>query len=182
MATKKRAASRSRQAGLVGRAVRAGRKALREAESRVPADVRRQVERSIKEGQKTLKAAIDQLQVQVRKTAKQADVDKALKRLEGLSKQVQQIARNAATGTPARPTRRASTARTSTKKAPARRSKPTTRKAPARRAPSSSPVAAAPKKTPRRAATRRTSAPAATPAPTPETEGTSEFDRGGYSS
>src|SRR5882672_9941240 len=107
MATRKRASSRSRQSGLVGRAVRAGRKALRQAESRVPPDVRRQVERSIRDGQKTLKAAIDQLQVQVRKTAKQADVDKALKRLEGLSKQVRQIARNAATGAPARSTRRA---------------------------------------------------------------------------
>ena len=54
----------------------------------MPPDVRRQLERSIKDGQKTLRTAIDQLQVQVRRTAKQADVDKALKRLEGLSKQV----------------------------------------------------------------------------------------------
>ena len=93
MAARKRASSRSRRTDLVGRAVTAGRKALREAESRVPSDVRRQLERSIKDGQKTLKAAIDQLQVQVRRTAKQADVEKALKRLEGLSKQVQQMAR-----------------------------------------------------------------------------------------
>src|SRR6202049_2640663 len=96
MATKKRSSSRSRPVGLVDRAVRVGRKALREAESRVPPDVRRQLERSIKDGQKTLKAAIDQLQVQVRRTAKQADVDKALKRLEGLSKQVQKLALDAA--------------------------------------------------------------------------------------
>ena len=84
MATRKRAASRTRQSGLVGRALTAGRKALRQAERRVPPDVRRQVERSIKDGQKTLKTAIDQLQVQIRKTAKQADVEKALKRIEGL--------------------------------------------------------------------------------------------------
>src|SRR5260221_12330199 len=96
MAAKKRSSSRSRPTGLVGRAVRVGRKALREAENRVPKDVRRQLERSIKDGQKTLKTAINQLQVQVRRTAKQADVEKALKRLEGLSKQVQQIARDAA--------------------------------------------------------------------------------------
>src|SRR5260370_24333951 len=115
MATRNQASSRSRQSILVGRAVKAGRKALRQAERRVPADVRRQLERSIKDGQKTLKSAIDQLQVQIRKTAKQADVDKALKRLEGLSKQMQQIARGAATGTPAR---RAATARTRTKKPP----------------------------------------------------------------
>src|ERR1700692_1798810 len=96
MATRKRTSSRSRPSGLVDRAVRAGRKALREAESRVPSDVRRQLERSIKDGQKTLKTAIDQLQIQVRRTARQADVEKALRRLEGLSKQVQQIARDAA--------------------------------------------------------------------------------------
>ena len=173
MATKKRASSRSRQSGLVSRAVRAGRKALRQAESRVPPDVRRQVERSIKDGQKTLKAAIDQLQVQIRKTAKQADVDKALKRLEGLSKQVQQIARNAATGTPARPARRTSTA----KRATARR-KPATRKAPTRSSATSSPAAAAPK--PRRAPVRRSPKPADQTPPTPEPE--TEFDRGGYSS
>jgi len=92
VAARKRAASRSRQSGLVGRAVSAGKKALHEAESRMPPDMRRQLERSIKDGQKTLRTAIDQLQVQVRRTAKQADVDKALKRLEGLSKQVQKLA------------------------------------------------------------------------------------------
>src|SRR6202171_5257978 len=107
MATRKRTSSRSRPSGLVGRAVSAGRKALRQAESRVPTDVRRQVERSIKDGQKTLKTAIDQLQVQIRKTAKQADVEKALRRLEGLSKQVQQMARNAAARGSARAHRRA---------------------------------------------------------------------------
>src|ERR1700688_2116363 len=96
MATRKRPSPRSRPSGLVDRAVRAGRKALREAESRVPSDVRRQLERSIRDGQKTLKIAIDQLQVQVRRTAKQADVEKALKRLDGLSRQVQELARAAA--------------------------------------------------------------------------------------
>src|SRR6202162_2851498 len=111
MAARKRASSRSRQTGLVGRAVSAGRKALREAESRVPPDVRRQLERSIKDGQKTPKTAINQLQVQVRRTAKQADVDKALKRLEGLSRQVQKLALDAAARGAARAsstTRRAS--------------------------------------------------------------------------
>src|SRR6202165_1397703 len=93
MATKKRSSSRSRPVGLVDRAVRVGRKALREAESRVPSDVRRQLERSIKDGQKTLKTAIDQLQVQVRRTAKHAHGEKGLKRLDGLSKQVQDMAR-----------------------------------------------------------------------------------------
>ena len=114
MATRKRASSRSRRSGLVGRAVSAGRKAFRKAESRVPTDLRRQLERTIKDGQKTLKIAIDQLQVQVRRTAKQADVDKALKRLEGLSKQVQKLARDASSRGAARAsstTRRAATAK-----------------------------------------------------------------------
>ena len=178
MATRKRASSRSRQSGLVGRAVRAGRKALRQAEKRVPPDVRRQVERSIKDGQKTLKAAIDQLQVQIRKTAKQADVDKALKRLEGLSKQVQQIARNAATGAPDRSTRRAaSTAKTTT-----RRRKPATRKTTARSAASSAPVTAAPKKAPRRAPVRRSPKPAVQTPRTPDSGASPEWiDRGGSS-
>src|SRR5258708_8980711 len=122
MATRNQASSRSRQSSVVGGAVKAGRKALRQAERRVPLDLRRQVERSIRDGQKTLKGAIDQLQVQIRKTAKQADVDKALKRLEGLSKQVQQIARNAATGAPAHPARRAAS---TTKRATPRRKPPT---------------------------------------------------------
>jgi len=178
MATRKRASSRSRQTSLVGRAVKAGRKALRQAERRVPPDLRKQVERSIKDGQKTLKAAIDQLQVQIRKTAKQADVDKALKRLEGLSKQVQQIARNAATGAPAGPTRRAAS---TTKRATARR-KPATRKAPTRAA-SSSTVTATPRKAPRRAPVRRSPKPPVPTAPAPEPDESPEpFDRGGYSS
>ncbi|MGH7760315.1 MAG: hypothetical protein ACREOY_02710 [Candidatus Dormibacteraceae bacterium] len=156
MAAKKRSSSsRSRRAGLVDRAVSAGRNALREAESRVPSDVRRQFERSIKDGQKTLKAAMDQLQVQVRRTARQADVEKALKRLEGLSKEVQRMARDAAarrtpttrratstkrraTTTGKRTTRKAST----TAKTTASARKPAARPAPAR--------TAAPRRAPRR--------------------------------
>jgi hypothetical protein len=147
MATRKRASSRSRRSSLVGRAVTAGRKALREAESRVPPDIRRQLERSIKDGQKTLKIAIDQLQVQVRRTAKQADVEKALKRLEGLSRQVQQLARDAASRGAARAsstTRRAATAKrraSGTAKRTAKRTRSTVKRAasPAKRtAPSTS--------------------------------------------
>ncbi|GAC1689994.1 MAG: hypothetical protein PVS2B1_12080 [Candidatus Dormibacteraceae bacterium] len=167
MATRKRAASRTRQSGLVGRAVTAGRKALRQAEKRVPPDVRRQVERSIKDGQKTLKTAIGQLQVQIRKTAKQADVEKALKRIEGLSKQVQQMARNAASGAPARSTRRAASTVKRTK--PAARRKPASRKAAARSSASSSAPAAAPKKAPRRAPARRRATPTKPQSPASET-------------
>jgi len=164
MATRKRTSSRSSRSGLVGRAVSAGRNALREAESRVPPDIRRQLERTVKEGQKTLKTAIDQLQAQVRSRAKQADVDRALKRLENLSKQVQQMARAASSrGTTSSTARRAKsattkrTARSTTRKASTRKAatpKPATRKASA--------STSAPRRTaPRRPSTRRaTSAPA----------------------
>ena len=174
MAAKKRSSSsRSRRAGLVDRAVSAGRNALREAESRVPSDVRRQFERSIKEGQKTLKAAMDQLQVQVRRTARQADVEKALKRLEGLSKQVQQMAREAASRrTPT--TRRA----TSTKRRATTTGRRTTRKVPttAKRTPSAR-KPAAPRVPTGTAAPRRAARRSPTPAPELGTQDTST-DRG----
>src|SRR5437660_1585814 len=51
MAKKKRASSRSK---FLNRAVKAGRSYLREAERRLPPDVRRQIDRSIKDGQKTV--------------------------------------------------------------------------------------------------------------------------------
>jgi hypothetical protein len=137
----------------------------------VPSDVRRQLERSIKDGQKTLKTAIDQLQVQVRRTAKQADVEKALKRLEGLSKQVQQIARDAASGGATRrapsKARRATTVKRTTRKtatttkkrtAPARKPAATRRAAPAS-------AATARRSAPGRARARRNSAPAPAPEP-----------------
>jgi hypothetical protein len=121
----------------------------------VPSDLRRQLERSIKDGQKTLKTAIDQLQVQVRRTAKQADVEKALKRLEGLSKQVQQMAREAASrGTTS--TRRAASPRRRATTTPKR----TTRKAPTKkRTASARKPAAARSAAPRRAPARRRPAP-----------------------
>ena len=65
MATRKRRA-RSRPTALEDRAVKAGRKALREAEKRVPTDVRKQIERSIKDGQKTVHAAINQCRSRLR--------------------------------------------------------------------------------------------------------------------
>ena len=71
------------------RAVKAGRKALREAEKRVPPDVRRQIEQ-VDQGRpedvstrrsKTSRRAST-------RPPRQADVDTVLKRLDGLSKQV----------------------------------------------------------------------------------------------
>ena len=147
MATRKRRSSRSSRSGLVGRAVSAGRNALREAESRVPPDLRRQLERTIKEGQKTLKATMDQLQAQVRSRARQADVDKALKRLDSLSKQVQQIARGASSRGAARASSTRRRAKTATRRAPAK-AKTATRRAPAK-------AKTAARSTKRKAATRK---------------------------
>jgi hypothetical protein len=167
--------------------VTAGRNALREAESRVPPDIRRQLERTIRDGQKTLKATIDQLQAQVRSRAKQADVDKVLKRLDSLSKQVQQIARGASSRGAARASSTKRRAKTATRRAATsakKTARPTTRKAatpkPAtRKASPRSSAAARPSSSssatrrtaPRRTSTRRaSSAPAEPAAPTSTTE------------
>lgn len=142
MAAKKRASSRSK---LLNRAVKAGRSYLRQAERRLPPDVRKQIERSIKDGQKTVEGAISQLRSRVDRTARQVDLERALKSLDGLSKQVQQLARAAASsrGAAATPARR-------------RARRPATRKAPARKAAAAS---AAPARAPRKAATSRKAAP-----------------------
>ena len=89
MATRKRT---RRQTGIVDRAVSAGRRALREAEKRVPPDLRRQVERSLKDADKTARAAIKQLQAQARKASTRADVNSVLKRIDGLTRQARQVA------------------------------------------------------------------------------------------
>ncbi len=139
MAVRKRASTRSK---LLKRAVKAGRSALREAQRRVPPDVRKQIERTVEDGQKTMHAAIKQVQARLDRTARQADLDRAMKRLEALTKQV----RNLAAGTIASTT----TAR------PARR-KPPTRKTSTRKAAAGKPAGtAAPKRASTRRSTRRT--------------------------
>ncbi len=148
-ARKRNASSRSK---LLNRAVNAGRSYLRQAERRLPPDVRKQIERSIKDGQKTVEGAIKQLRTRVDRTARQADLERALKSLEGLTKQVQQIAR-AAASRPAAPAARRTPRRPTTRKAPARKAaakaatpskaparKPAARRAAPRRRASATPV------------------------------------------
>src|ERR1019366_6351971 len=114
MATRKRSSTRSK---LLKRAVKAGRSALREAERRVPPDVRKQLERTIKDGQTRLDRA-----------ARQADLDRAMKRLDGLSQQVRNLAaRTAASATGKRPARGKPATRKPAARKPAAR-KPATRK------------------------------------------------------
>ncbi len=81
MAARKRA---SNQSPLLNRAVKAGRSALRQAQRRLPPDVRKQIEKTVKDGQKTVHAAIKQVETRLDRTARQADLEKALKRLDEL--------------------------------------------------------------------------------------------------
>src|SRR5690242_14335858 len=151
MATRKRT---SRRTGLVGRAVSAGRSALREAEKRIPPDLRRQLDRRLKDADKTARAAIKQLQAQVKKASTRADVNSVLKRIDDLTKQARQVARGSAT-------RAATTRRRAT--ATARRTTTRTRKAAAtprkRAATTTTTRRATTAAAARPAATRRVSAP-----------------------
>jgi polyhydroxyalkanoate synthesis regulator phasin len=159
MAARKRASTRSK---LLNRAVKAGRSALREAQRRLPPDIRRQIERTVEDGQKTMHTAIKQVQARVDRTARQADLDRAIKRLEALTRQVRKLASDtAASASAARPARRKPT----TRKAPAR--KPAARKPAARKpAASKSATKAAPKRAaPRRSPRKASPSPAPPPAP-----------------
>src|SRR5919205_1195629 len=123
MATRKR---RSRRSGIVGRAVSAGRRALREAEKRVPPDVRRQVERRLKDADKTARAAIKELQAQAKKASTRGDVNSVLKRIDGLTKEARQTVRGGSSRASSSGRRAASTTRrraTSTAKRAATRTK-----------------------------------------------------------
>jgi hypothetical protein len=146
----------------LNRAVKAGRSYLRQAEMRLPPDVRKQIDRSIKDGQKTVEGAVKQLRTRLDRTASQVDLEKAMKRLDGLSKQVQQLARSMSSGAAAPPasrtTRRPATRRPATRKR-ATKAATTTKPAPA-------PARAAPAR--RAAPRRRTAAPAAVTPPTME--------------
>lgn len=169
-----------RPSGLVGRAVTVGRRALKEAESRVPPNLRKQVERRIKEAEsrvppdlrkqverrirdanKTVQAAIKEAQVQVRRARTRTDVNSFLKRLDGFTKQARQLARGASS--------KRSTTRKATRKATTTR-KPATRKAAAKRPAASavaSPTTSTGRTAPRRRATRTTPVVTETPASHP---------------
>jgi hypothetical protein len=119
----------------------------------VPPDLRKQIEKSIKDGQRRFDATVSDIRSRVNRAAKQADLDKALKRLDGLSKEVQKLARAVTSrAAPAAPAAKPPPRRASARKPAA--GKPAARKA--------APKAAAPtaaKPAARRAAPRR-SAPA----------------------
>lgn len=129
MAARKRASTRSK---LLKRALKAGRSAIREANKRVPPDVRKQIDRTVQDGQKTFHAAIKQVQTRLDRTARQADLDRAMKRLDKLAKQVRKIAAGTAAPSTARPARRKPAIRKAATRKPAAR-KPAARKTAARK-------------------------------------------------
>lgn|SRR5487761_208505 len=154
MAARKRASTQSK---LLNRAVKAGRSALRQAQRRLPPDVRKQIEKTVKEGQKTVYTAIKQVESRLDRTARQADLEKALKRLDELSRQLRNMAAAAASAAAARSasptTRRPATRKAATRKTAT--SKAATRKASTRKA--------APGRSPARRSTRPRSAAASEP-------------------
>ena len=88
MAARKRASTQSK---FLNRAVKAGRSALHQAQRRLPPDVRKQIEKTVKDGQKTIHTAIKQVEKSLDRTARQADLEKAMRRLDELSRQVRNI-------------------------------------------------------------------------------------------
>ncbi len=152
----------------LNRAVKAGRKALRQAEKRIPPDLRRQIERGIKDGQKRFDATVKDVRTRVSKATAPGEIDRALKRFSGLSKQFEGLARTL-TARAAAATRGTAARRTT---APAKR-KPAARKPAARKPVARKPAARKPaaRRSPRRAA-----APAIVTAPpsVPEAPGSGE--------
>src|ERR1051326_41190 len=122
MPARKRAPSRAR----LNRAVKAGRKALQQAERRIPPDLRRQIDRTIKDGQKRFDATVKEVRTRVSKATAPGEIERAVKRCGDLSKQVESLARqltartkSATRATAARrstSTRRTATRRTATRK------------------------------------------------------------------
>jgi hypothetical protein len=147
-----------RRNDLVGRAVRVGRRALKEAESRLPADLRKQLDRRLKDADKTARAAIKQLQAQVKRASTRADVNSVLKRIDGLTRQARQIAQGA-TARPAPARRRP--AKTASRAAPKTRKAATGAKRPAAATRKRPPAGTKKRTAPRRA--RATAAVVATP-------------------
>ena len=151
----------------LNRAVKAGKKALRQAEKRIPPDLRRQIERGIKDGQKRFDATVKDVRSRVSKATAPGEIDRALKRFSGLSKQFEGLARTltarAAAATRGTAPQRTTTRRTATRRTTTAKRKPVARK-PAARKP-------APRRSPRRAA-----APAIVTAPpaVPEAPGSAE--------
>jgi hypothetical protein len=152
--------------------VKAGRKALRQAEKRIPPDLRRQIERGIKDGQKRFDATVKDVRARVSKATAPGEIDRALKRFSGLSKQFEGLARTltarAAAATRGTAPRRPTTRPTATRPATTPKRKPAASKSVARKPAARKPAA--------RRSARRKAAPAIVAAPpaVPEAPGSAE--------
>jgi len=103
--TKQRTTSETRPAnGLIEQMRIAAEGAYKDLQKRLPADLGKQLEKSVGQGQKTMQAGLKLIQNQLKNNATRSDVDKLTKRLDVLAKQVQQLVTTAARArTPARP-------------------------------------------------------------------------------
>jgi hypothetical protein len=168
MPARRKAPPRSR----LNQAVKAGRKAIRQAEKRIPPDLRRQIERGIKDGQTRFDATVKDIRARVSKATAPGEMERALKRFSGLSKQVEGLARKltarAAAATRGTATRRTTTRRTTTRRAATTKRKPAAPKPAATKPAARKPAA-------RRSPRRRAAPAVVTPPPAvPEAPGSEE--------
>jgi len=122
---------------------------LKQAERRIPPDLRRQIDRTIKDGQKRFDATVKDVRARVSKATAPSEIERALKRFGDFSKQVEGMARQLTARTQS--ATRATTARRTT----ARRSATPSRRATARRATAKKATATTRKPATRRTTTRR---------------------------
>src|SRR5215831_19938963 len=103
--------------------------AYKDLQKRLPADLGRQVEKTVGQGQKTVQTGLKVIQAQLKNTAKRSDVDKLTRRLDVLAKDVERLVTSVAKAAGARPP-----SRPAAKPAALSAAKPAARKAPASRA------------------------------------------------
>src|SRR5258707_14278026 len=84
----------------LNRAVKASRKALRQAEKRIPPDLRRQIERGMKDGQTRFDATVKDVPTRGNKATAPGEMARAPKRFSGLTKQCEGLARPRPTRSP----------------------------------------------------------------------------------
>src|SRR5918912_608777 len=83
--------SASENAGLVDLARKVTESVARDLQKRLPAELVRQVERSVGQGQKAMQASLRQVEARVSRTASQQDVDRLTRRIDELSRQVNKL-------------------------------------------------------------------------------------------
>src|SRR5215510_8286782 len=94
--------------------------AYKDLQKRLPADLGRQVEKTVGQGQKTVQTGLKVIQAQLKNTAKRSDVDKLTRRLDVLAKDVERLVTSVAKAAGARPPSRPA-AKPAAKKAPTAR-------------------------------------------------------------